>query len=65
MYPSNTKIMNFMIQDAVTLKRDNLLTATHLAEDAAYEFDYPEWLDDETHIVWDLAVKVLNNLGSD
>jgi len=29
---------------------------TALAESAALIFDHPEWLDDETHWVWDLAV---------
>lgn len=30
---------------------------TRLAEEAAHYFDYDEWLDDETHWVWDLALK--------
>ena len=31
---------------------------TQLAEAAAITFDHPEWLDDETHWVWDLAVDI-------
>lgn len=28
---------------------------TRLAEEAAHALGHDEWLDDETHIVWDLA----------
>ena len=32
--------------------------ATALAEDAADRLDHLEWLDDETHVIWDCAVEV-------
>ena len=34
------------------------VNCTRLAENAAWEFDHDEWLDDETHWVWDLAVDI-------
>ena len=34
---------------------DNRVTATELAEMAASALDHPEWLDDETHWVWEIA----------
>lgn len=37
--------------------------ATPLAEDAAWTFGHNEWLDDETHWVWDLAVEVAEEFG--
>jgi len=30
---------------------------TRLAENAAWHFDHDEWLDDETHWVWDVALE--------
>ena len=32
------------------------IDATTLAVEAAVGLDHPEWLDDEQHFVWDLAV---------
>lgn len=34
------------------------VNCTRLAEEAALVFDHLEWLDDETHWVWDLAVDI-------
>lgn len=34
------------------------INATLLAESAAEHFNHREWLDDETHFVWDAAVEV-------
>lgn len=35
------------------------VSATTLAEDTAINgFNKPEWLDDETHIVWEVAVDI-------
>jgi hypothetical protein len=31
---------------------------TKLAEDCACALNHPEWLDEETHIVWDMAIDV-------
>lgn len=42
--------------------RDEHDNATSLAEDAAHnalDDDHDEWLDDETHWVWDLAIEVI------
>ena len=33
--------------------------ATELAENAAHHFDRDDWLDDETHVVWDLAIEFI------
>lgn len=43
---------------------NNVASATELAENTAYGFDHPEWLDDETHIVWDLAVDIFDSRGT-
>jgi hypothetical protein len=34
---------------------------TYMAEDAADHFDHDEWLDDETHIVWEAAFNVVSS----
>lgn len=34
------------------------VNSTLLAEDAAYHFEHPEWLDVSEHEVWDLSVDV-------
>lgn len=39
---------------------DNL---TKLAENAAWEFDHDEWLDDQDHWVWELSVDVMDAAG--
>jgi hypothetical protein len=33
-------------------------TATTLAESAANTLGHDEWLDDETHWIWDLALEI-------
>jgi biotin carboxylase len=33
------------------------VNCTRLAENAAWHFDCDHWLDDETHLVWDLAIE--------
>ena len=38
--------------------------ATLLAEHTAYEYNHPEWLDDDTHMVWDAAVDAIDSLAS-
>lgn len=40
-----------------------LANLTELAEAAAHELDHDEWLDDETHEVWDLAIEVADAMG--
>lgn len=37
-----------------SVKVDN---ATTLAENVANDLDHPEWLDDETHVVWEIATE--------
>jgi hypothetical protein len=52
-----TKIKNWMMNNAH--HHDN---ATSLAEDAAHNAmteDHDEWLDDEHHWIWDVAIEVL------
>ena len=39
--------------------------STDLAEACADALDHDEWLDDESHQVWDLAIKYLDNHGGD
>lgn len=36
----------------------NEVNMTQLAENAAHHFDHDEWLDIETHWVWDLAFRI-------
>jgi hypothetical protein len=40
------------------------ITATKLAEDTAIFFNHPEWLDQETHSIWDLAADIVENYGA-
>jgi len=54
------KVRSFMATEAQELLalpfNDSERNATHLAENAAVEFDHDEWLDDETHWVWEFAL---------
>ncbi len=57
---TRTQIKSAMI---LSLNRGDCLDGgeinhTMLAETAALDCDHPEWLDDETHVVWDLAIDV-------
>ena len=38
---------------------------TALAEQAAIQLGQPEWLDDEQHVIWDLAVDVAGQIQND
>lgn len=40
-----------------------LANLTELAELAAHELDHDEWLDDELHEVWELAIEVADAMG--
>ena len=44
--------------EACREKMTGEISATQLAEDTAEYFDAFDWLDDHTHIVWDVAVDV-------
>lgn len=35
------------------------ISATELAEEVAYSLCHPEWLDQENHLVWDIAAKIV------
>ncbi len=50
------------IQAFMLAERAEVESATMLAENAAHAFDHDEWLDDETHIVWDLANDIFNEV---
>lgn len=41
---------------------DGEINYTRLVENAAWHFDHDEWLDDETHWVWDLAVEIADSM---
>ena len=47
-------VKNWMIHYA-----DRYSKATTLAEDAARVFNHDEWLADETHWIWDLAIEII------
>lgn len=38
--------------------RTGEINFTGLAESAAINLDHPEWLDDDTHEIWDLAIVI-------
>lgn len=38
------------------------VSATALAEEAAERLGHPEWLDDETHFVWEVAAEIADEL---
>ncbi len=44
-------------------KTTGIANLTELAETTAHELDHSEWLNDEQHIVWDLAIEVAEDLG--
>ena len=37
---------------------------TKIAEDCAIAMDHDEWLDDETHWIWDLALDILDRIDN-
>lgn len=45
------QVRNFMADEAASYE-----TATELAEAAAYEANHIDWLHDETHWVWEIAL---------
>lgn len=44
--------------DTFDVREDGEVIATRVAENIAWESDHDEWLDDDTHEVWDVALKV-------
>ena len=59
-----TKVHKFMIKELRDYSNQEFwneygeVNCTKLAEEAALVFDRLDWLDDETHWVWELAVDV-------
>lgn len=50
-------VRNWMLQHAHEhLDECGDVNTTRLAEEAAHEFEHDEWLDIETHEVWELAL---------
>jgi hypothetical protein len=39
-------------------RRTGEVCLTTLAEETAHDLGHSEWLDDETHPIWDLAIEV-------
>jgi hypothetical protein len=58
---------NHMIQcldlDYATFSDCGEVNCTKLAENAASYLDHDEWLDDETHWIWDVAVDMAEEYG--
>jgi hypothetical protein len=55
--PDAAVVLRFMLRNA-----ENHDNATSLAEDAAHnalDADHDEWLDVETHWIWELAIAVI------
>jgi len=46
-----------LVEHGLEYYRDN---ATLLCENAAHELGHDEWLDDETHVLWDCAIDLLD-----
>jgi hypothetical protein len=46
------KVMRLLVRDD---KQSYVGNMTKLAEDAAHEMCHDDWLDDETHEIWELA----------
>ncbi len=49
------KYMNENWRDCIDSNGDLIMTL--LVEACAHSFNHDEWLDDETHIVWDIATE--------
>lgn len=48
----------FLSQRSEYIDACNEINCTKLAEDTAHALDHDEWLDDDTHDVWDCAVEI-------
>ena len=60
---NHAHIKNFMFREVASdpsayLDQSGCFNRTALAESAADHFGHDEWLDDECHSVWDLAILV-------
>lgn len=45
-------------------RRTGEASLTTLAEETAHDLGHPEWLDDENHVIWDLAIEVAEEGGA-
>jgi len=50
------KAKALVLRELRDLGDDEEANATQLAENVAHEMDHDEWLDDETHWIWDVAM---------
>jgi len=57
--PQAKKLMRTLVSECVD-RSCNEVNYTLLAENTAHALDRDEWLDDETHWIWELAVDVGN-----
>ena len=56
--------MRNLLRDGECIDRDTgLADCTRLAETTAHDLGHHEWLDDECHEVWDIAVDTSNEMG--
>ena len=53
-----TEVRRYMEREVQGLNPHDI-NPTQLAENAAHAFDQDNWLDDETHWVWDLAISFI------
>ena len=44
-------------------RHTGIADCTKLAEETAHALGHSEWLDDDQHIVWDIAIEVAEDLG--
>ena len=54
-----TKALNYMFRSlgaGECTDSMGFINLTQLAENAAHEFNHDEWLDDESHWVWEVAL---------
>ena len=55
-----TMIMQAQVRNYMAVECHSVDNATNLAENAAWHFNRSEWLDDDTHWVWDLAAEFIS-----
>jgi len=56
--------MRRLLMDGECIDRTTgIANCTELAETAAFDLEHSEWLDDESHEVWDIAVDITEEMG--
>ncbi len=58
------EIKNFMRKDVENVISNGQVDVTLLAENAAHFFNHDEWLDEENHIVWEIAWEIAHEFSS-